>query len=91
MVSYFDLKCLQGRDAGKAFYEAMCMKAVNQCIGRAVRHRNDYACVLLLDSRYDRANVKAALPGWIKRSLNTCDFAKSCALVRKVCTTYILF
>lgn len=45
------------------------MKAVNQCIGRAVRHRNDYACVLLLDKRYARPKTKEALPKWIQRSL----------------------
>ncbi|XP_044729931.1 ATP-dependent DNA helicase DDX11 [Chrysoperla carnea] len=55
--------------AGKVHYENLCMKAVNQCIGRAIRHRNDYAAVLLLDHRYSRPTVQKALPGWIQRSL----------------------
>ncbi|XP_078740993.1 ATP-dependent DNA helicase DDX11-like [Lampetra fluviatilis] len=41
-----------GRDAGSSLCENLCMKAVNQSIGRAVRHRGDYAAVLLLDHRY---------------------------------------
>jgi chromosome transmission fidelity protein 1 len=47
------------------------MKAVNQCIGRAVRHREDYATVLLLDARYARQSTVRQLPGWIQGSLQT--------------------
>lgn len=28
------------------------MKAVNQCIGRVIRHRGDWAAILLLDVRW---------------------------------------
>ncbi|XP_043283934.1 ATP-dependent DNA helicase DDX11 isoform X2 [Venturia canescens] len=53
--------------AGSTYYENCCMKAVNQCIGRAVRHINDYSTVVLLDKRY--ANKTSSLPGWIQRTL----------------------
>ena len=43
------------------------MKAVNQCIGRSVRHIKDYSTVVLLDKRY--ANKTASLPGWIQKTL----------------------
>lgn len=43
------------------------MKAVNQCIGRAVRHINDYSTIILLDKRY--AKKTNSLPGWIQRTL----------------------
>ncbi|KAF5281968.1 hypothetical protein FQA39_LY00492 [Lamprigera yunnana] len=72
----------EGKGAGQQFYEAICMKAVNQCIGRAVRHKNDYACVLLLDIRYDRSMVKNSLPGWIKRSLLTSTFSDGMNLMK---------
>ncbi|XP_011638636.2 LOW QUALITY PROTEIN: ATP-dependent DNA helicase DDX11 [Pogonomyrmex barbatus] len=54
-------------DAGNIFYENACMKAVNQCIGRSVRHINDYSTVVLLDRRYCQ-KVKV-LPQWIQRSI----------------------
>ncbi|XP_057328796.1 ATP-dependent DNA helicase DDX11 [Microplitis mediator] len=53
--------------AGNEYYENSCMKAVNQCIGRAVRHINDYSTVVLLDRRY--SNKTKSLPGWIQRTL----------------------
>lgn len=45
------------------------MKAVNQSIGRSVRHQQDYASVLLLDHRYQKDNVRNALPKWLQPSL----------------------
>lgn len=41
-----------GTNASREYYSNLCMKAVNQCIGRAIRHRGDYAAVLLVDVRY---------------------------------------
>ena len=55
--------------ASREVYENVCMRAVNQCIGRAIRHKNDYAAILLLDRRYGLPRIQAKLPGWIKESL----------------------
>ena len=42
------------------------MKAVNQSIGRAIRHKGDYASMVLVDHRYSRPSIKHQLPSWIK-------------------------
>ncbi|XP_015100403.1 ATP-dependent DNA helicase DDX11 isoform X2 [Vicugna pacos] len=51
---------------GKALVENLCMKAVNQSIGRAIRHQKDFASIVLLDHRYARPPVLAKLPAWIR-------------------------
>ncbi|KAK3909935.1 ATP-dependent DNA helicase DDX11, partial [Frankliniella fusca] len=73
-----------GRGAGQRHYENLCMKAVNQSIGRAVRHKDDYAAVLLLDQRYLQKSRQSALPSWIQRSLESHDrFGSAFASLRK--------
>lgn len=58
-----------GKAAARDFYENACMRAVNQCIGRAIRHRGDYAAILMLDRRYSGQRIQAKLPRWIRGSL----------------------
>lgn len=58
-----------GKATARDFYENSCMRAVNQCIGRAIRHRGDYAAILMVDRRYGSPRVQAKLPGWIRGSL----------------------
>ncbi|KAK7626152.1 helicase C-terminal domain-containing protein [Phyllosticta citricarpa] len=58
-----------GKAAAREFYENACMRAVNQCVGRAIRHRADYASILLLDRRYGGERIRNKLPGWIRGSL----------------------
>ena len=40
-------------------------------IGRAIRHRNDWAALVFVDSRYATPRVKDKLPGWIGGQLQT--------------------
>ena len=56
----------EGERLGREWYEGLCMRAVNQSIGRSVRHAGDYACVVLVDERYGRASVQSGLPGWVR-------------------------
>ena len=51
--------------SGNEYYVNLCMKAVNQSIGRSVRHINDYCMVYLMDYRYTTSNISNKLPKWI--------------------------
>ena len=58
---------------GRDMYVNMCMRAVNQSMGRAIRHRADYAAFLLLDRRYAREQIQSRLPGWIRTQVQVHD------------------
>lgn len=68
-MHYLDANVKAG--SGNEYYENLCMKAVSQCIGRAVRHISDYAAILLLDERYAQDRVRQKLPEWIRISLKS--------------------
>ena len=59
----------KAKDAGREFYENACMRAVNQSVGRAIRHREDYAAILMVDRRFGREGIRGKLPGWIREGL----------------------
>ena len=61
---------LRESGSGNLLYEAMCMKAVNQSIGRSIRHINDYAAILLIDKRYSQSRIITQLPQWMADSIN---------------------
>ncbi|KAG8629076.1 hypothetical protein KVT40_002941 [Elsinoe batatas] len=55
--------------AAREFAENTCMRAVNQAIGRVIRHGGDWAGIVLVDRRYGREVVRGKLPGWIRGGL----------------------
>ena len=42
----------RAKTRGRRYYEALCMRSVNQSVGRAIRHVGDYAAILFCDRRY---------------------------------------
>ncbi|XP_061677996.1 ATP-dependent DNA helicase DDX11 isoform X2 [Syngnathoides biaculeatus] len=86
-MSYLDkhLTHSGGWSPGQALIENLCMKAVNQSIGRAIRHRGDYSSIVLCDRRYSRAATLAKLPAWIRSRTSTHQrFGPAFAALRKV-------
>lgn len=54
--------------SGQAYYQNLCMRAVNQSVGRAIRHSNDYAAIILIDSRYTSdSRIWSGLSSWLKK------------------------
>jgi chromosome transmission fidelity protein 1 len=54
----------------RLMYLNTCMHALNQCVGRAIRHVRDYAAVVLVDIRYTGADagskeIRSKLPSWL--------------------------
>lgn len=56
----------------------LCMRAVNQSIGRCIRHMDDYAVVVLLDQRYYRKEIASRISGWMHPSIVPCEDFGSC-------------
>ena len=53
---------------GQAYYQNLCMRTVNQSVGRAIRHANDYAVIVLADFRYTTdTRIWRGLPQWLRR------------------------
>lgn len=57
------------QQAGREYYENACMRAVNQSVGRAIRHRGDYAAIVMVDRRFGSERIRGKLPGWIQEGL----------------------
>lgn len=59
----------KGKVEAREFYENAMMRAVNQAVGRAIRHKDDYAAILLVDRRHAGERIRGKLPRWIQGSL----------------------
>ena len=61
------------KNGGNEYYEGLCMKAVNQSIGRSIRHIKDYSTICLLDQRYLQERIQKKLPMWIQKRIKNCE------------------
>lgn len=52
--------------SGQDWYGLEATRAVNQAIGRVIRHQHDYGAILLLDNRFNNSNIKNQLSLWIR-------------------------
>lgn len=68
-MRYLDQK-KQG--SGSEYYLNICLRAVNQAIGRAYRHKDDWAAVVFVDSRYEEKGTRARLTPWIEKETEVC-------------------
>ncbi|TBU06996.1 ATP-dependent DNA helicase [Hamiltosporidium magnivora] len=57
---------------GNDYSTLIAMKTVNQALGRALRHKTDYASIVLIDSRYN--NLISKISPWIARKTRKYKF-----------------
>lgn len=70
------------KDNSQEYYENLCMRAVNQSIGRAIRHIKDYSNIILIDSRWS-SKIRTKLPDWIlSGNIHNCDYSTSVLKIR---------
>ncbi|XP_021085448.1 regulator of telomere elongation helicase 1 isoform X3 [Mesocricetus auratus] len=59
--------------SGQEWYQQQASRAVNQAIGRVIRHRHDYGAIFLCDHRFAYADTRAQLPSWVRPYLKVYD------------------
>jgi len=56
--------------SGNAWYTLQAYRALNQALGRCIRHRNDYGSILLIDYRFTQENNWTNLSKWARTCIN---------------------
>ncbi|XP_072015977.1 regulator of telomere elongation helicase 1-like [Amphiura filiformis] len=56
--------------SGQEWYRQQASRAVNQAIGRVIRHKEDYGAILLCDTRFTSKDSRAQLPLWLRPYVN---------------------
>eukprot|EP01084_Bolivina_argentea_P090142 162478_1 len=73
------VKCLSGDE----WYSQCASRSVNQAIGRIIRHRYDYGCVILCDDRFGSTQQQKQLSSWARPYLSTSrNFAEAFGTIR---------
>ncbi|CAI2371405.1 unnamed protein product [Moneuplotes crassus] len=65
---YLERKYAEGKShiSGRDWYNQECSRAVNQAIGRVIRHINDYGLILLVDRRYGDRKAIQERSKWLR-------------------------
>ncbi|CAB3408195.1 unnamed protein product [Caenorhabditis bovis] len=60
------------RQSSRDWYQMEAFRAVNQAIGRVLRHKDDFGAVVLIDSRYASAKLEM-FPKWLRNTISRGD------------------
>ncbi|XP_052775212.1 regulator of telomere elongation helicase 1-like [Mya arenaria] len=72
-MQYLDeMKGKQGFQSlsGKEWYRQQASRAVNQAIGRVIRHKDDFGAIILCDTRFSNNDSIKQLPVWVRPRCN---------------------
>lgn len=56
--------------SGDRWYEQQAFRALNQALGRCIRHKNDYGTIILVDERFKATSRQSGLSRWMRSNLN---------------------
>jgi Fanconi anemia group J protein len=66
--SYNEEGAHRGLLSGSKWYDQQAFRALNQAVGRCLRHRHDHGAIMLVDSRFNNSNIQA-LPKWLRPAM----------------------
>merc|ERR1712029_507010 len=69
---YNDKRRTEDKDilTGNDWYEIQAFRALNQALGRCIRHRDDWGAIIMVDDRYaQRPKYVAGLSKWVRSSV----------------------
>lgn len=55
--------------SGSEWYSGQAMRAVNQAVGRAIRHRFDYGAIILCEERFQAKALQDQISKWIRPNI----------------------
>lgn len=56
---------------GEQWYSQQAFRALNQAIGRVIRHKEDFGAIVLLDTRFTESQAVDALSKWVQGSVKS--------------------
>ncbi|KAK7884484.1 hypothetical protein WMY93_027607 [Mugilogobius chulae] len=56
---------------GQEWYRQQAFRAVNQAVGRVIRHKEDYGAIFLCDERFKGPSAISQLPKWVRPYVRT--------------------
>lgn len=74
----------KGLLTGSKWYEAQAYRALNQALGRCLRHRNDWAALILVDQRFSSNPTQYCngLSKWVRDRIQ--NFSSTAVTLRKI-------
>ena len=63
---YNDINRKRGLLSGNDWYTTQAFRALNQALGRAIRHQNDWGAIILIDERFLEVRHMNLLPAWVQ-------------------------
>ncbi|KAJ3224375.1 Fanconi anemia group J protein [Clydaea vesicula] len=67
--SYNDQNVHKGVLSGSDWYETQAFRALNQALGRCIRHKEDWGCIFFIDKRFSQQKYLNSISKWVKQNI----------------------